>query len=553
MNDEKLPRAAVWWIARKDLARVWPLALAVVGLVLLSDGMGHRPRPFAGPHFETTSLITFAGLIALVFLVMLIVQQDPIPGSDQDWIVRPIRRIDLLLAKLLVIVAVVHIPDFLATTAMDMADGHRLAQVIPRALCNQLMGACVVTLPVMAVAAVTRTVVEALIAALAVAITAIGAIFLYWSVQLILFHTPPDSDLAVRHAVAWVWQSTSLLVMLLTGATSILLAYLWRRIRAARVVLLLGVVLAITVALCAPWRLAYAFQDALSPDASTDGISIAFAPGANDTLRRLTPPWSSLLLRYAPRDALPMPPFDGESAVQTNMVRIVMPFEVTGLPRGATLHGDNVTVRLAASGGDDYRGFGWSFDLQPDTAGTALLGQAIDIPQGVYDRLAHREVTIHVEFAMTLMHGRSFVLAVPSQPRTLPGLGRCAVRQESGSSLIDVGCITNGGAEPCVTAEFDPPFPVRTHYGMERCPLDYTPGRLTRLARRSQFEIQILPAVINSPGIPFSVSKSQVTLHEYSPFAHTMRSVSIKVFGLAPWRYQPTTTPPPGAAHAAST
>ena len=184
-----------------------------------------------------------------VFLVVLIVQQDPIPGSNQDWIVRPIRRTDLLLAKLLTIVAVVHVPDLLATIAIGMADGHRLAQVLPDALSDQLMLACVLTLPVMAVAAVTRTVVEALIAALAVVISAIAVIFLCWSVQLILFHTPPDFGLAVRHAVAWVWQSIAVLVMLLTGATTLLLAYLWRRIRAARVVLLLGVVLAMTVVL----------------------------------------------------------------------------------------------------------------------------------------------------------------------------------------------------------------------------------------------------------------------------------------------------------------
>jgi len=411
------------------------------------------------------------------------------------------------------------------------------------------MAACVVTLPVMAIAAVTRTVVEALIAALAIVISAIVVISLYLLVQLILFHTPPDFDLAVRHAVAWVWQSTSLLVMLLTGATTILLAYLWRRVRAARVVLLFGAVLAMTVMFCTPWRLAYAFQDALSSDPSTAAISIAFAPGANDTLRRRTPPWSTLLLPYTSKNALPMPPFNEEGTVQTNVVRVVMPFEVTGLPPGVTLHGDNVTVRIAASGGDGYRGSGWNFDLQSDATGTALLGQAIDIPQAVYDRLAHRELTIHVEFALTLMHRRSFALAIPTQPRTLPGLGRCAVRQDG--SLIDVGCIPYGTA-PCVTAEFDPPFPVRMRYGMERCPLDYAPGRLTRLGYWGQFEIQILPVVINSPGTPFSVSKSRITLHEYLPFAHTMRSVSIKAFDLATWRYHPTTNPPPGAANAAS-
>ena len=43
-------------------------------------------------------------------LIVLAIHQEAIPSITQDWLVRPIKRSDLLLAKVLPVVLVIHAP-----------------------------------------------------------------------------------------------------------------------------------------------------------------------------------------------------------------------------------------------------------------------------------------------------------------------------------------------------------------------------------------------------------------------------------------------------------
>src|SRR3989442_14847083 len=95
-------------IVEKDWRLLWPLvaALAVVQCLIAFArfSVGHFLSGFPG---TPASLLV---LLAAAIVIALVVHQDPIPGVRQDWLVRPIARRDLFLAKLLFVVVFVQGP-----------------------------------------------------------------------------------------------------------------------------------------------------------------------------------------------------------------------------------------------------------------------------------------------------------------------------------------------------------------------------------------------------------------------------------------------------------
>ena len=88
----------------------------------------------AGPFWSDRSppalfnMLETVSLLATAALVVMVVQQDAIPGLCQDWLVRPIRRRDLLLSKVLFVVLAAQGPIFLMEVAQGLAAGFPLGQ-----------------------------------------------------------------------------------------------------------------------------------------------------------------------------------------------------------------------------------------------------------------------------------------------------------------------------------------------------------------------------------------------------------------------------------------
>ena len=547
MSHKTLPSAAAWWIFRKDVRLLWPLAVSFVALEILLNVLVSLPLPYdasAGSRVEI-GLTALATLLIWALLVTLIVQQDPLPGSNQDWVVRPIRRADLLFGKVLSFIILIHVPIFLTVTAACVITGFTFGQILPAALLGNLYLACAVTMPVMAIAAVTRTVLEALLTALGVAFGVALAFVLYFFIHRLLFQSPPETGIAVWHEVIWVGGLVSVLLIALTGIATLLLSYGWRKALLAKILFSCGIIAAAT-ALLLPWRLAYVVQQWLSPAPLARVVSLAFAPDAAPALKQRNPEWTELMLRYTPKQNLPLIPSESiEGIILPRAVRIVLPFKATGVPAGTILHGDHVALRITGPRGVVYRGSGWNFDLEVHKPGASLLGVAINIPKRLYEQLAHRPVNVRLEFALTLMRTRGFVLRIPSEAR-LPGLGRCAIREQAGAMgpIADVACM-RVGLEPCITAAFDPSSGGGL-MGDEllHCPLDYEPALLQRARQPiNHFEVKVWPLVFGAAAgrTRFSVSTSHITLSEYLPLAHFMRIIALQDVDLANWRYRPKT------------
>src|SRR5262249_49611623 len=95
-----------------------------------------------------------------------VVQNDPIPGDREDWLARPIRRTDLLAAKLLFVVLAVVGPIVLVSIGDGLLGGVSLGTATSAALWRGLAAPVRICLPAMLLGAITRNMVEAVLGAL---------------------------------------------------------------------------------------------------------------------------------------------------------------------------------------------------------------------------------------------------------------------------------------------------------------------------------------------------------------------------------------------------
>ena len=89
-----------------------------------------------------------------------VVQQDAVPGVDQDWLIRPLKRTDLLLAKVLFVVLSVSVPMLLLNLVHASAAGFPLKGALVLAVYKELYVIVCLLIPVMALAAATAGMTE---------------------------------------------------------------------------------------------------------------------------------------------------------------------------------------------------------------------------------------------------------------------------------------------------------------------------------------------------------------------------------------------------------
>jgi len=152
----------IWNIFRKDLAQLWLLSALVAIVHLTNAGLWFVLGPFKEPQglVIVAQVFSFLTLLGNLVLITFLVHQEALPGVSQDWLIRPIRRRDLLLSKLLFLLAIVHGPMLLADVAHASAAGFSFPDAITAALSRNIFILLVFSLPVLAIAAITRTLVQ---------------------------------------------------------------------------------------------------------------------------------------------------------------------------------------------------------------------------------------------------------------------------------------------------------------------------------------------------------------------------------------------------------
>jgi hypothetical protein len=245
----------IWHIFKKDVRLMWPLAALVACLnwtlpgILLFSGFSISPS-VNGPAI----MLSMGGLIAVAFLMTLTVQQETLADLRQDWLVRPIRRSDLVLAKVLFACVMIQGPILLSDLALTMSKGFSVPGALALALQRSLLQLLIVDIPVLAFASLSPGLPQTITGAVAVGIVA-----------AVLTNLVAGTSVSsvVRTSLEWVATTVSF-ILLVTGAlTVIAFQYFFRRTNTSRAVAG-GVTCLCVLAPLIPWRSAFAVQKTLS-------------------------------------------------------------------------------------------------------------------------------------------------------------------------------------------------------------------------------------------------------------------------------------------------
>ncbi len=283
----------IWHIFKKDVRLLWWLAAAVAALhfieivIILMLASSPNNRQLA----QLMELLGIGGLFGVGFLITLLVHQDAIPGVRQDWLVRPIRRRDLLMAKLLFVVLLVQLPimaaDFLEAVVNGFPLGSSLAVAVSRSVFLLLL----VDIPFLAFGALTKNLLEAITGGVCIC-------FLGAGLDVVLNSSRTRGLLHPTFGTGLEWITVSTLILaLVTGCAVLLnLQFFRRRTLISRWLTGALTVLCLVTTLM-PWQPAFAIQRSLSvAPGSAAAVSVSFNPNLGKVKRDASFP--SLNERY---------------------------------------------------------------------------------------------------------------------------------------------------------------------------------------------------------------------------------------------------------------
>ncbi len=531
-----------WHIFRKDLILLWPLAalsaLTQFGLDALMFVSDRTPdSQYLMLAARLSVLVVF---LAITLTIAMGVHQEPIPGTRQDWLVRPIRRLDLLLAKLLFVLVAVQLPMLLGDLIEAMAHGFDWPAAGAAALSRNLLVLVTLSLPALGFAAMTRTTAQFIAVGVAYFIAITVATVLLSSVARIGGAEQATNPLSWT-GVAWVPQTLGHMTLTVGAAIALLLLYLQRRIALARSVFPVLAVLSALMTLM-PWPWIFAIQEAASAAPTASGaIDLA--------IDRQAP-------RYSPRPGENPDDYSvgaaqvqlrgravGDIAVENKTrrsqgdVTVFLPLRISGLPTGDLPWVDRATLTLkTAAGRLVYQGRG--DDLKRD-GGHAY--QAVRIPALVYEAAKDEPLTLQIDYSMSVLRPGETVAAAPlGGEAQVPGFGRCATQRDSDGDDLEVRCLQAGPAPSCVSATLEDPSTGRRNPETRLCAPDYSPNAsklfpdsISRFEVEAPFRDRL--GLANYPVGGAQLARARMLLTRYEASAHFTRRLVAADVRLAAW------------------
>jgi hypothetical protein len=531
----------IWHIFKKDWRLMWRYAAGLAALqfglmaALLRIGRFHAP-PLRGliaftniaaldasrELYTMTNIFPILSYLASSFLIIAIVQQDAIPGVRQDWLVRPIRRRDLLLAKFLGVLLMVVAPIFAADLSGALLNEFPLGQSLDAALGRSVWLWFSLFLAVFALASLTRNLMEAIVAG-----TALAGV--YFVSQIWRSYTP--QVFFVHGRIDWIDHLIGLAIILAGAATLLALQYSFRKTFTSRL-LIVAILLVFLLVPSVPWLTAFALEERLSPNAAAGNtVSVSFVPD-----------------HATPQDGPVGPkPYDRGDA------SIMLPIRVTGVPDGAILYGEASTVRVITQDGHNQMtedrvpplGVQMGIPLQrTDEIGKSdkPFTYALRIPRDLYARIADQSVRLEIDNYLTLLKlADTQTLPATGGDQRSRGLGWCGTRISEGGGEIQVGCIQAGAPPSCGSAVLEhiptgarnPPIAICVRPDYSPFGFRYGPDALSRFTETLPFgnPAGVDTYQVKEPMLP----DSRVKLKIYEAEDHFERQLAIPQIRLRDW------------------
>ena len=520
----------IWHIFKKDLRLLWPTVVVVAGIHALAIAMSMALDVFREPASLRLMhiVIPWLSLVGVAALTIGVFHQDAVPGVTQDWLIRPIKRTDLLFAKLVFVLLMVLGPLLIADICVGLAQGLTVGPAIRGAMSRNIAILFLVAAPAMIVGSVTANAAQALVTIVAI----IGGCFGFVLINTMLTSLGPGlAPSGLTWMVPAVWS-------LWFGVAGILLLpFQFRRRKTLVTRVVTGGVVAIAVStLWLPWPVAFALQRELGHPAAANNIAVAFAPAAGQLQTRGG-----------------AAPFADVSGRVTPPVEVFLPIEFSGLKADDLVLIDRLAVRIVGDdGGVLYEGqsnahidgtvarFTQPLAIRPSESdrNSTISHQRILIPERVYREFRDRSLEVELNYLMTLLQQSSSTeFAVPTDGRTVPDLGYCATRIEGDArQLACVGTRVHSCFTAMVTRSEPGPSPRK----LDVCDPSYGPIRFQVLESLSRFAVSLREVDgKHEAADPSSPQNPEILFRDYKPRAHFTREVRLASIRLDDWKALP--------------
>jgi hypothetical protein len=519
-------------ILKKDWRLLWRLVVALAVL----QGFLAAARFAAGPFLNGLPTLPMALLemLGAAIVIALVVHQDPIPGTRQDWLLRPIARRDLFLAKLLFVVVLVEGPWFASDLVQGLVNGFPFAESVGAAVACAVWVLLTLGLPVLAFAAVTATMTETCLAALGV----LTVVMAFLIVPGLLGVTRAAS----LTGFAWVPSLVREALWLFAATGALILQYRWRRTWVARA-LLAGALLVGPCAAFLPWQATFRLQQLLTASSGNRGsLAVVFAPGDG----RFHPaPGQSL-------DDVSEKPGIGPADVAAENQRrraegartVFLPFHVSGLVPESRLLADRSELRLVGSdGGTVYQGTGEDLEIRAASEQVSVH-QAIRVPGAVYGRVSAEPLEVQIDYWFTVFRPNA-TYALPAQggDERMPGIGRCATKVDDAGTRVLFECRQPGERPSCLSVVLEHTPTRARNPEVSLCAPDYSPypghavpDAIGRFGGRLPFYDP--SGLIHYPVGGPQLSQSQVLVTMFRSTDHFLTRVVVPGVRLEDWEAQ---------------
>jgi hypothetical protein len=512
----------VWHIFRKDWKLLRWIAIGVAAINVADIALLYRARNFPTRDLlsQFIELLGVCGIFATACFIAVIVHQDAIPGVRQDWLVRPISRTALLLAKILFIVVTIDCPILVANLAQGLATGFGLWQSFGAACSETLYLFLAFHLPVLAFASVTSHFTEAVTGGLAIFL-AIGGFEMAGNSFQGSFDPTRDTGLE------WVTISERVVLFLFGGSAVLVLQYYRRKTVRARW-LLAGVILACLFTQYLPWQSAFAIEKRVSPGSGAGNrISIAFDP----TLGRLKNPSG-----VAPEE---------RRWVREGDVFIYLPVEISKPPADTVLEADRTEIHLAGAGHTQDLGNWHGLEIFYEGPGDGIrrVHQGIRVAGQLYDRIKDQPLRLEIDYSFTLLSLNSAHTIPPLHgDERLPGAGWCKSQVNDSGTAVRVHCLAPGKPVYCGSAFLEDVSSGRRNPVQTGCDPDYSPyfGRYFPIdaLRGAGFTLPFRDAtgVAKYPVDGARLAQSRVVMRFYDATDHFTRQLVTPEIRLRDWQ-----------------
>lgn len=528
-----------WHILRKDCRLLWPLILIVTAMHFAKTALYISLGHFGEPQTLRPLGLVFSclALLGLVVLVVAAIHQDVLTDVRQDWLVRPIKRMDLLLAKILFVVLMVHGPLLIADWIEGLVSGISIYAAAYSALSRGLVLLCLFSIPAALIASVTRNLTEVIAGLL----TALIGVFVFGTFVRLAHGLPPPLS---GTGLQWITFSSWCLLAVAAAALVLPFQFSYRHTGSSRGLMagFFGVAL---LAILMPWKSSFAIQRWLAPQTEmADTLSLAFQPSQG---------------RFQVSRGASNTTISGTATI------VHLPLLIAGLPTNALLLTDNAEVRLLKMNGSVvYQG---SSHVSVDGAGSitetlmtvredeahqneAHTYQKIAFPSLAYNRLKNEPLRMEIEYFVTLFRSSAVHQVTNfSGEQPLADFGTCATRVDRDGDEIELACLDTKRPPSCFSAVLEHAPSGLKNPEIFSCTPNYAP-----------FSANLLPSIVSrfGGGVPFfdpsglrtypvnasKLAESRLVLTAYEPQSHFTRKLIIPEIRLSDWEAVASTQSP---------